>query len=67
MILGEAAVCDTHAALKSEFARGCHELVRARRQQAGKDSPANRDLVDARRSHIDEILDTFLEIQHHQP
>jgi hypothetical protein len=67
MILDEAAVCGAHAGLKSEFARGCAELVRARLQQAEKDTPANRELVAARRSHIDEILDTLLEMRHGQP
>jgi hypothetical protein len=67
MIHGEATVRGAHAALKREFARGCRELVRARLQQAEKDTPGNRDLVAARRSHIDEILDTLLDMRHGQP
>jgi hypothetical protein len=41
--------------------------MKARIQQAEKDTRANRDLVAARREHIDEILDTFLEIRQGQP
>lgn len=67
MILGRTAVDGVHSALESEFARGCRQLIEARRQQMDKDTRASRDLVAARLSHIDEVLDTFLEIQRGQP
>jgi hypothetical protein len=62
MILSHATADGVHAALASEFIRGCRQLVKARLQQSQKDSLANRDLVAACRTHLDEILDTFLEV-----
>ena len=67
MILSQTAVDGVHAALESEFARGCRQLFKARLQHAEKDSPANRSLVATCRLHIDDILDTLLEIQRVQP
>jgi hypothetical protein len=46
-----------------DFSRACAQLDRARRQQAEKDSPANRAAVAEGLAIIDDIFDLYREIQ----
>jgi hypothetical protein len=46
-----------------DFSRACAQLARARRQQAAKDTSANRAAVVEELAIIDDILDLYRDIQ----
>lgn len=49
--------------LENDFRRARVQLARARVRQALKDTPANRAAVAECRSHIDAVLDMYLEVR----
>jgi hypothetical protein len=49
--------------LENDSSRARVQLARARVRQALKDTPASRAAVAACRSHIDAVLDMYLEVR----
>jgi hypothetical protein len=55
-----------HDVLGLDFSLACCDLADARLEQAGKDSPRNRDAVAEVRGRIDALLDMYLDAVGHR-